>query len=58
MIFLIENNQIESKYLFFLGFFFINDINFGEDRNKAFKLFLKAAENNYPIAQVCNNKYV
>ncbi len=48
----LKENQIDSKYLFFLGFIYFNNINFEEDRTEAFKLFLKAAENNYPIAQV------
>ncbi len=48
----LKENQIESKYLFFLGFFYFNNINFKEDKTEAFKLFLKAAKNDYPIAQV------
>ncbi len=48
----LKENQIESKYLFFLGFLYFNNINFEEDRTDAFKLFLKAAKNDYPIAQV------
>src|SRR4051812_32789446 len=49
----LEKNQIKSSYIFFLGFFYYNEFTL-EDKNddKAFKLFLEAANNNYPIAQV------
>ncbi|CAI2180853.1 6437_t:CDS:2, partial [Funneliformis geosporum] len=45
----LENNQTKSKYLFFLGYI---QLNFNRDEAEAFSLFLKAAEDNYPIAQV------
>jgi len=48
----LKENQVESRYIFFLGFIYFNNINFEENYKEAFKLFLKASENNYPIAQV------
>src|SRR6266540_3850168 len=48
----LKENQVESKYIFFLGFFYFNNINFEKNDNEAIKLFLKASEANYPIAQV------
>src|SRR6266545_6477404 len=48
----LKENQIESRYIFFLGFFYFSNINFEKNENEAFKLFLKVSEDNYPIAQV------
>ena len=48
----LKENQLESRYIFFLGFFYFNDLNFKKNDNEAFKLFLKVSEDNYPIAQV------
>ncbi|CAI2182962.1 17090_t:CDS:2, partial [Funneliformis geosporum] len=45
-------NQNKSQYIWFLGLFYYYSIGVNEDHNKALKLFLKAAEDNYPIAQV------
>jgi len=42
---------MESKYLFFLGFFYFNNVIIEKNKNEAFKLFLKAVKN-YPIVQV------
>src|SRR5688572_30827330 len=48
----LEGNQVESKYIFFLGFFYFSDIYFEKNDKEAFRLFLKATEDNDPIAQV------
>ena len=48
----LKENQVESRYIFFLGFFYFNNINFEKNDNEAFELFLKVSEDNYPIAQV------
>ena len=45
-------NQTSSQYIFFLGFLFFNGIIVEENSNEAFKLFSKASEDNYHIAQV------
>src|SRR6266480_4793626 len=45
-------NQTKSQYIFFLGFLYFNGIIVGNGVNEAFKLFSKASENNYSIAQV------
>ena len=45
----LEGNQVKSKYIFFLGFIYLN---FEKDNDEAFKLILRASEDNYPIAQV------
>ncbi|GES99200.1 kinase-like domain-containing protein [Rhizophagus clarus] len=47
-------NQDKSKYIWFLGlFYYYNIINTEENISmKTFELFSKAANNNYPIAQV------
>ncbi|CAI2188115.1 17863_t:CDS:2 [Funneliformis geosporum] len=45
----LKENQVKSYYQFFLGIIYYNvEKNF----NEAYKLFYKASENNYPIAQV------
>src|SRR6266542_2109406 len=48
----LKENKVESRYIFFLGFFYFSNINFEKNDNEAFKLFLKVSEENYPIAQV------
>src|SRR6266498_2498575 len=48
----LKENQVESRYIFFLGFFYFSNINFEKNDKEAFKLFLKVSEDNYPIAQV------
>ncbi|CAI2174991.1 20094_t:CDS:2 [Funneliformis geosporum] len=48
----LKENQVESKHVYLLGFFYFNNINFEKNNNKAFKLFLSASTNNYSIAQV------
>ena len=45
-------NQNTSQYIWFLGLFYYYNIGINENGSKAFKLFLKAADNNYSIAQV------
>src|SRR6266542_2488952 len=45
-------NQTKPQYVFFLGFFYFHGIDTEKNHNKSFKLFLKAAEDNCPIAQV------
>ncbi|PKK58714.1 HCP-like protein [Rhizophagus irregularis] len=48
----IDKNKTSSKYIFFRGFLYYNGIIIIEkDEYKAFKLFLKASKDNYPIAQ-------
>ena len=49
---LLSQNQREPQYIWFLGLFYHYGIGTDEDSNKAFELFLKAAEDNYSIAQV------
>ncbi|CAI2175459.1 6465_t:CDS:2 [Funneliformis geosporum] len=45
----LKENQVKSHYQFFLGIIYYNvEKNF----NEAYKLFYKASEDNYPIAQV------
>ncbi|GBC08000.1 hypothetical protein RclHR1_07850002 [Rhizophagus clarus] len=49
----LSKNQDESKYIWFLGLFYYYDFGIKEINNiKAYELFLKAANNNYSIAQV------
>ncbi|CAI2171713.1 381_t:CDS:2 [Funneliformis geosporum] len=48
----LKENQVESKHVFLLGFFYFNNINFEKNENEAFQLFLCASTNDYPIAQV------
>ncbi|GES82577.1 kinase-like domain-containing protein [Rhizophagus clarus] len=52
-------NQTKSQHIFSLGLFYYYNIGVKEDSIKAFKLFLKASEDNYSIAQVylakCHN---
>ena len=50
------NNQTKSQYIFFLGFLYYNGIIVEKNTNEAFKLFSKASENNYPMAQVYLSK--
>ncbi|UZO07701.1 uncharacterized protein OCT59_027977 [Rhizophagus irregularis] len=45
-------NQTKSQYIYFLGLFYYYNIGVEEDSVKAFKLFLKASEDNFSIAQV------
>src|SRR6266542_4116678 len=49
---LLSQNQTESQYIWFLGLFYHYGIGIDKDNNKAFRLFLKAAKDNYSIAQV------
>src|ERR1051325_11055952 len=49
-------NQTKPQYIFFLGFLYYNGIILEKDSNEAFKLFLKASEDNYSIAQVYLSK--
>ncbi|RGB27011.1 kinase-like domain-containing protein [Rhizophagus diaphanus] len=45
-------NQTSSKYIFFRGFlYYYGIIIIEKDEDKAFKLFLQASKENYPIAQ-------
>ncbi|RGB28707.1 hypothetical protein C1646_767505 [Rhizophagus diaphanus] len=49
------DNQYEAKYIWLLGlFYYYNILNVvtDDDEIKAFKLFLEASKNNFPIAQV------
>ncbi|GES98820.1 kinase-like domain-containing protein [Rhizophagus clarus] len=52
----ISKNQDKSQYIWFLGLFYYYNIGTIDDNNnnniKAFELFLKAANNNYSIAQI------
>src|SRR6266542_3607400 len=48
----LKEKQNESKYIFFLGFFYYNNLSLEENNDEGFKSFLKAAKDNYPIAQV------
>ncbi|PKY20615.1 kinase-like protein [Rhizophagus irregularis] len=45
-------NQTSSRYIFFHGFLYFNEIIVKRDKGKAFELFSKASKDNYPIAQV------
>ncbi len=45
-------NQDTSQYNWILGLFYYHNIGIDENSNQAFELFLKAAEDNYPMAQV------
>ncbi|CAI2169850.1 3837_t:CDS:2, partial [Funneliformis geosporum] len=54
----LKENQVESKHVYLLGFFYFNNINFEKNNNKAFKLFLSASINNYSIAQAVRNKSI
>ena len=49
-------NQTSSQYIFFLGFLFYNGIIVEVNNNEAFKLFSKASEDNYHIAQIYLSK--
>ncbi|GBC08662.1 hypothetical protein RclHR1_00830013 [Rhizophagus clarus] len=50
----LSRNQNKSQYIWFLGLFYYYNINIEENTStvNAFELFLKAANNNYSIAQV------
>src|SRR6266498_2998907 len=48
----LKENQNESKYIFFLGFFYHNKFSLEENDGEGFVFFLKSAEDSYPIAQV------
>ncbi|GBB89765.1 hypothetical protein RclHR1_16560006 [Rhizophagus clarus] len=49
----LSKNQDKSQYIWFLGLFYYNNIVIKENNSvKAFELFLKAANNNYSIAQI------
>ncbi len=50
------DNQTESQYIFFLGFLYYNGIIVEKNANEAFKLFSKASEDNYSMAQVYLSK--
>src|SRR4051812_12390827 len=54
-IYWLRNNQNEARYVWLLGLFYyynITNVITKDDDIKAFKLFLKASESNFPIAQV------
>ncbi len=46
----LSKNQNKSQYIWFLGLLYHYDIGKDKDSNEAFKLFLKAAKDNYSIA--------
>ncbi|GES84522.1 kinase-like domain-containing protein [Rhizophagus clarus] len=46
------SNQSVLRYIWFLGLLYYYNIGVSKDENKTFELFLKAADNNYSIAQV------
>ncbi|GES98899.1 kinase-like domain-containing protein [Rhizophagus clarus] len=49
----LSNNQDKTQYIWFLGLFYYFNIGIKDvSSSKAFELFLKAANKNYPIAQV------
>ncbi|CAB4418698.1 unnamed protein product [Rhizophagus irregularis] len=48
----LAKNQDKPIYIWFFGLFYYYGIGIKENDDKAFELFLKAAENNYSIAQV------
>ncbi|GES99064.1 kinase-like domain-containing protein [Rhizophagus clarus] len=48
----LTKNQDKSPYMWLFGLFYYYGIGIEENDKKAFELFLKAAENNYSIAQV------
>ncbi|PKY55961.1 kinase-like protein [Rhizophagus irregularis] len=48
----LTKNQDKSAYIWLHGLFYYYGIGIEENDDKAFELFLKAAENNYSIAQV------
>ncbi|GBB87033.1 hypothetical protein RclHR1_01350008 [Rhizophagus clarus] len=48
----LTKNQEKPAYNWFFGLFYYYGIGMEENDDKAFELFLKAAENNYPMAQV------
>ncbi|GBB84536.1 hypothetical protein RclHR1_01110021 [Rhizophagus clarus] len=49
----LKENQTKSPHIFFLGFFYYNEFILEEkNENKAFNLILKAAKDDYPIAQM------
>jgi len=48
----LKENQNEPKYIFLLGFFYHNNFSLEENSSEGFVFFRKAAEDNYPIAQV------
>ncbi|CAB4396348.1 unnamed protein product [Rhizophagus irregularis] len=45
-------NQTSSRYIFFHGFLYFNEIIVKRDNSKAFELFSKALKDNCPIVQV------
>ncbi|CAB4393314.1 unnamed protein product [Rhizophagus irregularis] len=45
-------NQDKTQHIWFLGLFYYNNIGVEENVIKAFELFSKAADDNYPIAQI------
>ncbi|CAG8495723.1 10832_t:CDS:2 [Rhizophagus irregularis] len=45
-------NQTSSRYIFFHGFLYFNEIIVKRDNSKAFELFSKASKDNCPIVQV------
>ncbi|GBC17272.2 kinase-like domain-containing protein [Rhizophagus irregularis DAOM 181602=DAOM 197198] len=53
---LIKNQSNNPQYIFFLGFLYYNGIIVDKDNDEAFKLFSKASEDNYNIAQVYLSK--
>ncbi|GBC52592.2 uncharacterized protein OCT59_028773 [Rhizophagus irregularis] len=48
----LTKNQDKSAYIWLFGLLYYYGIGIEENDNKSFELFLKAAENNYSIAQV------
>ncbi|PKK65004.1 kinase-like protein [Rhizophagus irregularis] len=50
------NNQTKPQYIFLLGFLYYNGIIIENNIHEAFKLFSKASEDNYHIAQVYLSK--
>ncbi|GBB92337.1 hypothetical protein RclHR1_00020040 [Rhizophagus clarus] len=49
-------NLTKPQYIFFLGFLYYNGIIVENNDDEAFRLFSKASEENYPIAQVYLSK--
>ncbi|CAI2177623.1 14725_t:CDS:2, partial [Funneliformis geosporum] len=52
----LNENHMEPKYKFFLGFLYYNNINLEKNYNESYKLFLDASIENYPIAQQFHKK--
>src|SRR6266540_4894270 len=52
----LRKNQDTKQYIWLFGLFYYHHIGVEDDDRKAFKLFLKAAKDNYPIAQTYIDK--